>query len=208
MLIETLMDRLRNHDAKARSYRGDHTVDFTDADNRAAAYVKGELTAKPAAVLVPIVLHASTPSILLTRRTDHLKAHGGQISFPGGRSEREDMDPEGTALRETEEEVGLNRTHIDVIGRLDDYFTVTGFQVTPIVGLVTPPFNLQPDRFEVAEVFEVPLDFLMDPKNTLRQTVKKDGKRRRYFAIPYQDYYIWGATAGMLVNLREVLNRA
>ena len=207
MLIETLVDRVRDHDANARSRRGDHTVDFADADNRAVAYFQGELAARPAAVLIPIVLHGTAPSVLLTRRTGHLKAHGGQISFPGGRREREDQSPEGTALRETEEEVGLHRGYVDVVGRLDDYFTVTGFQVTPVVGLVTPPLRLQPDSFEVAEVFEVPLDFLMDPKNTLRQTMKKDGKRRRYFAIPYRDYYIWGATAGMLVNLREVLNR-
>ena len=207
MLIKTLVDRLRDHDGVAQSHRGDHMIDFATADNRAAAYAAGELTPKPAAVLIPVVLHKS-PSVLLTRRTDHLKAHGGQISFPGGRRERQDQSPDATALRETEEETGLNRSHIDVVGRLDDYFTVTGFQITPIVGLLTPPLHLQPDRFEVAEVFEVPLDFVMDPKNTLHQTVKKDGKRRRYVAIPYQNYYIWGATAGILVHLREVLNRA
>ena len=194
MLIENLVERLRNHNA--------------DADNRAGAYCQGALTVTQAAVLVPIVCHAGAPSVLLTRRSDHLKVHGGQISFPGGRREPQDHSPEATALRETEEEVGVNRHHVDVIGRLDDYVTVTGFQITPIVGLLTPPLHLEPDRFEVAEMFEVPLDFLMNPKNALHQIVKKDGKRRRYIAILYQDYYIWGATADMLVNLREVLNRA
>ena len=120
-------------------------------------------------------------------------------------SPSEDATLEETALRETEEEIGLARHHIDLIGRIDDYYTVTGYQVTPVIGLVTPPFDLNPDDHEVAEVFEVPLSFILNPKNQKLQTVTFEGARRRYFAIPYREYYIWGATAGMLVNFSEVV---
>lgn len=159
----------------------------------------------PAAVLVPIVNRAGGMTVLLTQRTDHLDDHAGQISFPGGRSEPEDSGPEATALRETEEEIGLPRARVEILGLLPEYHTVTGFCVTPVVGLVEPPFSLMPDEFEVAEVFEVPLAFLLDPANHQRHNYEYEGRTRQYYAMPYQGRYIWGATAAMLVNLSWIL---
>ncbi|MFH1805128.1 MAG: CoA pyrophosphatase [Pseudomonadota bacterium] len=185
--------------------RGDHAVDFPGSQSRARAFAEGELIARPAAVLVPLVPRDDGLHVILTRRTDHLNDHAGQISFPGGRQEMQDQNLEETALRETEEEIGLHRSQIELIGRLDDYYTVTGYQVTPVVGIVAPPFDVRPDPHEVAEVFEVPLRFILEPGNQKLQTVMFEGLKRRYFAIPYREYYIWGATAGMLVNFSEVL---
>lgn len=156
---------------------------------------------KAAAVLVPIVEHADSYTVLLTKRTDHLKHHAGQVSFPGGRCEAEDDGVIDTALRETEEEIGLDRSFVEVAGFLDDYQTGTGFHIAPVVGFVRPGFDLNPDSFEVAEVFEVPLDFLFDPANHQTHSRVWNGRERHYHAMPYNDYYIWGATAGMLMNL-------
>lgn len=159
-----------------------------------------------AAVLVPLVRHPGGLSVLLTQRTAHLLNHAGQISFPGGRNEENDASPEDAALRETEEEIGLARGAVDLLGRLDDYVTITGFLVTPVVGLVTPPLALTPDSFEVAEVFEVPLSFVMDPANHQRHhRIGPQGEKRWFYALPYEERYIWGATAAMLVNLYDVL---
>lgn len=161
-----------------------------------------------AAVLVPIVERREGLTVLLTQRTDHLSAHAGQISFPGGRLEATDAGLEAAALRETEEEVGLMRDRIEVVGQLDLYVTRTGFEVTPVVGIVTPPFSLTPDPFEVADVFEVPLSFIIDPANHLKQSRLHNGIQRQFYVLPYDNRYIWGATAGMLVNLSEVLRKA
>ena len=158
-----------------------------------------------AAVLFPIVLRDSGVTVLLTQRTAHLRDHGGQISFPGGRVEVEDLSPIHTALRETEEEIGLDRERIEIIGFLPEYRTGTGFRVTPVVALVRPPFDLTPDPFEVAEVFEVPLAFLLDPGNHQRHSLHYRGALRHFFAMPYGDYFIWGATAGMIRSLTERL---
>jgi len=160
---------------------------------------------RPAAVLVPIVNRPEGMSVLLTQRTPHLTAHAGQISFPGGRIEEGDPDATAAALRETEEEVGLSRDHIAVIGRLDTYVTGTGFEITPIVGIVRTPFPLTIDPFEVAEVFEVPLSFVLDARNHRRMTREFENRTRVFFVLPYEGRNIWGATAGMLVNLAEVL---
>lgn len=162
----------------------------------------------PAAVLVPIVLRASGPTVLLTERTPHLRDHGGQVSFPGGRSEPGDASPVETALREAEEEVGLERSQVEVLGTLPDYCTGTGFRVTPVVGLVSPPLNLRLDDFEVAEVFEPPLGFLLDPAHHLRQRIVYEGVEREYWTVPWQGHYIWGATAGMIVSLHRFLHAA
>lgn len=159
----------------------------------------------PAAVLFPIVQRAAGQTVLLTQRTAHLRDHAGQISFPGGRVEAADQSPIHTALRETEEEIGLSREHIDVLGFLPEYRTGTGFCVTPVVGLVRPPFELALDPFEVAEAFEVPLDFLLDPLNHQRHSLHHRGALRHYFAMPYGEYFIWGATAGMIRSLSERL---
>lgn len=155
----------------------------------------------PAAVLFPIVVRDSGNTVLLTQRTAHLRDHAGQISFPGGRVEETDASAVHTALRETEEEIGLARRHIEVIGFLPEYRTGTGFRVTPVVGLVMPPFELQPDPFEVADVFEVPLVFLLDPANHQNHEMFYRGAIRRYVAMPYGERFIWGATAGMIRSL-------
>jgi len=158
-----------------------------------------------AAVLLPIVLRDTGPTLLFTQRTAHLNAHAGQISFPGGRMETYDASPIETALRETEEEVGIDRGHIDVIGTLPEYRTGTGFRVTPVVGIVKPPFDVKADPFEVAEVFEVPLSFLMDGMHHQRRTAEFITGNRTFYVMPYERFFIWGATAGMLRNLFHFL---
>ena len=160
---------------------------------------------KPAAVLMPLIDHAGGMTVLLTQRTAHLSAHAGQISFPGGRFETGDRTPENTALRETEEEIGLGRAHIEVLGRLGVRETGTGYRVVPVVGLITPPFSVTPDPREVAEVFEVPLSFVLDPANHRFETRIISGVERQFYSVPYGDYYIWGLTARLLVNLSERL---
>lgn len=162
---------------------------------------------KPAAVLMPLIDHELGMTVLLTQRTEHLTAHAGQISFPGGRFETGDLTPENTALRETEEEIGLPRAHVEVLGRLAVRETGTGYRVVPVVGVITPPFPVTPDPSEVAEVFEVPLSHVLDPANHRFETRVISGVERQFYAVPYRDYYIWGLTARLLVNLSERLSR-
>lgn len=161
-----------------------------------------------AAVLVPIVLR-ERPTVLLTERTAHLSTHSGQVAFPGGRSDPEDGDAAATALREAQEEVGLESARVEVLGSLSTYITGSAFVVTPVVALVRPGFTLQPNPHEVADVFEVPLDFLLNPAHHQRHALQWQGLRREWFAMPYQDgartRYIWGATAGMLRNFYRFL---
>jgi len=159
----------------------------------------------PAAVLVPVIERPEGLTVLFTQRTAHLNDHAGQVSFPGGRCEHTDASPVFTALRETEEEICLAPVLIEVLGLLPEYRTGTGFSVTPVVGLVRPPFELNPDSFEVAEVFETPLAFLLDPVNHQRHSMEIAGIVRHYYAMPYEGYFIWGATAGMLVSLHRLL---
>ncbi len=167
-----------------------------------------------ASVLVPLVMRDDGLKVLLTRRTDHLRDHAGQISFPGGRAEEHDDDAVATALRETEEEVGLHRAHVDVIGALPHYTTVTSYIVTPVVALVRPDFTLALDGFEVAEAFEVPLQFLMTPAHHRRHAFEMMGQQRQFLSMPWRsagpdgepsEYFIWGATAAMLRNLYRFL---
>lgn len=160
-----------------------------------------------AAVLMPLIDHADGMTVLLTQRTAHLSAHAGQISFPGGRFEAGDGTPENTALRETEEEIGLARANIEVLGRLSVRETGTGYRVVPVVGVITPPFPVVPDPNEVAEIFEVPLSFVLDPANHRFETRIMSGIQRQFYSVPYGDYYIWGLTARLLVNLSERLAR-
>jgi len=160
---------------------------------------------KPAGVLVPLVNRPEGVTILLTQRTAHLQKHAGQISFPGGGMEPDDPDLQATALRETEEEIGLPPDKVEILGALDLYETSTGYGVAPVVGWIEPPIELAIDPFEVAEAFEVPLSFVLDPANHARESRTRDGSRRFYYVLQYGRYYIWGATAGMLVNLSEVL---
>jgi 8-oxo-dGTP pyrophosphatase MutT (NUDIX family) len=162
---------------------------------------------KPAAVLVPVVARVAGPTMLLTRRAAHLKDHSGQVSFPGGRVQADDASPEATALREAREEIGLDAGRVELLGRMPEYLTRTGFRITPVVGILTPPFTLTPDANEVEEIFEVPLAFLLDPANRQRQSREWQGELHWFYVMPYDQHYIWGATAGMLVNLANHLGQ-
>ncbi len=159
-----------------------------------------------AAVLVPLVTHADGLTVILTQRTEHLDDHAGQISFPGGRIEPGDDHPAATALRETEEEIGLAIDRIEVIGRLGLHDIATGFAVVPVIGFVTPPIAYTLDAFEVAEAFEVPLAFLLDAANRRREVVRRGAGTREVDAFDYQGRTIWGATARMSINLHEILD--
>jgi 8-oxo-dGTP pyrophosphatase MutT (NUDIX family) len=189
-------------------------LDPVDGDDLPAARGDGDLNGssspsgrelRPAAVLAPLILHDGPARLLLTERAAHLNNHGGQISFPGGRIEASDASSSAAALREVEEEIGIGAAHVELIGRFDAYETVTGFQVTPFVGVLKPGFAIRPDANEVADVFDTPFDFLMDPANHQHQSRVWNGKRRYYYAMPWQDRYIWGATAGMLKALYDRL---
>ncbi len=162
-----------------------------------------------AAVLMPLVMH-ERPTVLLTQRTAHLSTHSGQIAFPGGKLDDTDADAVAAALRETHEEIGLAPPQVEVLGSLPTYITGTSFIVTPVVGLVQPGFVLQPNPHEVDEVFEVPLDFLMNPSNHRRHGMEWEGVLREWYSMPYQDAsqerFIWGATAGMLRNFYRLLS--
>jgi 8-oxo-dGTP pyrophosphatase MutT (NUDIX family) len=159
----------------------------------------------PAAVLVGVVGRPRGPAILLTQRTDHLRDHAGQISFPGGRMEPCDESAAAAALREAEEEIGLDPARVEVLGELAPYDTVTGFRIHPVVGWITPPFALRLDRFEVADAFEVPLQFVVEPQNQRRHSYRRGTLTRGYYVLPYQGRFIWGATAGILVNFSSLL---
>lgn len=162
---------------------------------------------KPAAVLMALVARETGLHVLLTERAAHLHHHPGQISFPGGRVDATDTSAEHTALREAEEEIGLHAAQIEILGRLPLYITGTGFAVTPVVALVQPPFELRSDPFEVASIFEVPLHFLMNPQHHQRRQFQfpQGVGLRTFYAMHYERYFIWGATAGMLRNLFHFL---
>ena len=190
--LPELRRRLTQRSAPAFTVYGD------DGAGREAAALT------PASVLVPIVAHRE-PTVVFTQRTSHLKHHSGQISVPGGRAEPEDPTREFTALREAEEELGLARERVEILARLRDYCTRTGFCVTPVVGIVAPPLALVPDAREVENVFEVPLAFLLDPANRERRTREYQGASVGFYVFEYEGHVIWGATAGMLVNLHRML---
>jgi 8-oxo-dGTP pyrophosphatase MutT (NUDIX family) len=161
-----------------------------------------------AAVLIPLVARPSGLQVLLTQRTAHLSDHAGQISFPGGRVEPEDATRIETALRETEEEIGLSRERLTVLGGLPEYEIPSGFRIAPVVAWVEPPFELALDAFEVAAAFEAPLAHFTDPARYQRREYRFRGRHRHYMAIPFEGRYIWGATAAMLYSLARALNRA
>ena len=193
--VAGLRERLRRQAPQAFAVQGDDRIGGEPADIR------------PASVLVPIVAHAAGLTLLFTQRTAHLKAHAGQVSFPGGRAEPGDATPEVTALRESREEIGLAPERVEILARLPDYITRTGYRVTPVVGLLEPPLELMPDPREVEEVFEVPLAFLLDPRNHRRQTRELNGHTVGFYEMQYQDgHTIWGATAGMVINLYRQLS--
>ena len=196
--IKRCFDALNGQEMADRwsGQRGDH-------DLNPGMQPQGNLT--PAAVLVPLVDRPSGLTVLLTQRTAHLNDHAGQISFPGGRVELDDPSHQAAALREAEEEVGLPPSHVEVIGTLDYYIVRSGYRVTPVVGFVNTPFEVKPDPFEVAEVFEVPLSFVINTDNHVMESRTDQGVERTFYVLPYENRYIWGATAGMLVNLTDVL---
>jgi 8-oxo-dGTP pyrophosphatase MutT (NUDIX family) len=185
---------------------GDHALGDHNLGDHALNLGSRPFSAKPlvpAAVLVALVESADDVRVLFTRRTDDVSHHAGQISFPGGRVEPGDGDPAACALRESAEEIGLQPRFVEIVGALDPYVTVTGFAVSPIVGVVRPGFALTLDKREVAETFEVPLAFLLDAGNHRRQRAVFNGVEREWWAIPYRGHYIWGATAGMVRNLYQ-----
>ncbi|EWY41155.1 NUDIX hydrolase [Skermanella stibiiresistens SB22] len=194
--IRDAIPRFASTPGRTLNIRGDH-----DLNPGTGAPAK----LREAAVLVPLVDRPGGMTIIFTQRTAHLAAHAGQISFPGGGREPDDADALACALRETSEEIGLAPEHVEVAGRLDTYVTRTGFEITPIVGFVRPPFTLRPDPYEVAEVFEVPLAFFLKPGAARKETRQFQGTQRYFYVFPYEHRYIWGATAGMLVNLVDVL---
>ena len=170
------------------------------------AWHEGEVTAlKDAAVLIPIVDRGREATIILTQRTSHLPSHAGQIAFPGGKVDDGDDSPQGAALREADEEIGLASRYVDTFGLLRPYISSTGYRIFPVLSTVHSGFDLVPNPCEVDEIFEVPLRFLMDPANHQRKSGEWRGKTRHYFAMPYKDHYIWGVTAGILRNLYETV---
>ncbi len=173
------------------------------ADIIAKREAAGKVTG--AAVLIPLVLKEEGLSVLLTQRTNHLRDHAGQISFPGGRMDPEDQSPNDTALRESQEEIGLDPKRVEIIGHMPQYLTVSGYSVTPVVGLVQAQAEYVLDEFEVADVFEVPLSFLLDPANHQVRLWQSEQGGRRFYSMPYENRFIWGATAGMLRNLYHLL---
>jgi 8-oxo-dGTP pyrophosphatase MutT (NUDIX family) len=187
-------------DASVTPARGDHDADPV---MRKIAEVR---PIRPAAVLVPIVDYPE-PAVLLTQRAQHLPDHPGQVSFPGGKIDKGDADPRASALRETEEEIGLDRAHIEPLGYLDLYMTTLGYRIVPVIARVKPGFSLKLNVSEVDATFEVPLSFLMDQNNVQRHSREWQGMTRHYYAFTFGERYIWGVTAGILRNLHERICR-
>lgn len=175
--------------------RGDYDL---NPQNRPAE----KMDLKPAAVLLPLVLRQE-PHVLLTQRTHHLTRHAGQVAFPGGRADANDISLVETALRETQEETGIDPAFVTVAGFLDAYETGTGYAILPVVGILSDGFALSPHAVEVAEIFEVPLAFLLDPANRQQQSRAFQGRMRSFYSFTYEGHYIWGATAAMLLNFAE-----
>ncbi len=180
-----------------------------DGPDRVITWPRGSngQTFRSAAVLVPVVERPDGLTLLFTRRADHLKSHSGQISFPGGRMEPDDGSPEATALRETAEEIGLPAERVSLAGRLNIRETGSGYRVVPVVGVIEPPLSLVPDENEVAEIFEVPLDFLVEPANHRFETRVRGNVERQFYAVPYGRHFIWGLTARLVVDLSRALLR-
>ncbi len=160
---------------------------------------------RDAAVLIPVVDRGPQASVLLTRRTDHLASHAGQVAFPGGKIDEGDRDATHAALREAEEEIGLSADFVDPIGHLGPYLTGSGYRITPVLAYVRDGFSLRPEPGEVADIFEVPLEFLMSPGNHLKLSRQWNGARRYFYAMPYKRHYIWGVTAGILRSLYDTI---
>ena len=204
MLVDEIVRRVRERSTRLASGLP-VTALPVDSDFQMNGIVPTQDKYRAASVLVPIVNRTPEITILLTQRTEDMPSHAGQVAFPGGRRQENDADAVATALRETEEEVGLDRKFVDVIGSYDLYRTGTGYEITPVVGIVTPGFTTRADPREVADVFEVPLDHFLDAGNHRIDSRMAQGRERRFYAMPYGQRYIWGATAGMLKNLQFIL---
>jgi len=202
LTIDMVRQRLAGYRAGGRDsgFRSDDDL------NPGMPFPMPEAALKPAAVLIPIIDRPEGPSVLLTQRVATLRAHAGQIAFPGGQLDGPHETPQAAALREAQEEVGLEPHQVEVIATLDCYRTRTGYIITPVVGIVQPGFTLSLHAREVAEAFEVPLSFLVDPARRVRDSRVYLGAPRFFYAIPYGERYIWGATAGMIVNLADALS--
>ncbi len=199
-------ERLPDRDAiVARLAAAPPLEELMTADDLEKQMLASQRPLKPAAVLLLVINHAPQPTVLFTQRTAHLADHAGQISFPGGRCDAGDESPEHTALREAHEEVGLHPGRVQVLGRLPEYRTSTGYAVTPVVGWAEPPLEYRPHPHEVDDVFEVPLAFLLDVRNHRYESAFYRGRVRKYWAMPYGERFIWGATAGMLVTFQRIL---
>ena len=200
---------MRRHIVGAFDGPGIEPPSLDDGDE-AYGWVSQDKDVKPtritsAAVLVPLVERPEGMTVLLTQRTAHLNSHAGQVSFPGGKTEPYDEHAEDTALRETEEEIGLPREHVELIGRLGTRTTGSGFRVPPVVGLIRPPDVFRPDPGEVETIFEVPLPFVLNPDNHRTETRLIKGLEREFYVMPYENFYIWGLTARLLVALKNTL---
>ena len=191
-----------NTEAPAVRDTGDHIL-----NPDLGPYARWEGPPRDAAVLIPIIEHDREPMVILTVRTAHLSSHAGQIAFPGGKIDKEDRGPVAAALREAEEEIGLEPKPVRLIGELSPYLTGSGYRVVPVVAEVAPAQRLTPNPYEVDDVFEVPLSFLMDPANHLRQSRKWEGRDRYFYAMPFGERYIWGVTAGIIRSLYETVYR-
>lgn len=191
---------------RVRSWQPDH-IDITGDHALNPEFEQAMVTAKmrDAAVLVPVVDRGPGATVLLTQRTDRLRQHSGQIAFPGGAIDPEDGTAEHAALREANEEIGLAAERAEIIGNLPRYLTGSGFSITPVLAVVKTPFDLHPNPDEVADIFEVPLSFLMNPANHRRESRILNGKERFYYAMPYNERFIWGITAGIIRGLYERL---
>ena len=194
---------LHGHRDQQGSFRdyGDHTLNPDVVETLSRAKLRD------AAVLVPIVDKGPDAPVILTQRASAMRKHSGQVAFPGGAIDPEDASPEDAALREAEEEIGLDPKFVEPVGRLPDYLTTTGFRITPILAVVRPGFEITVNPAEVDTVFDVPLGFLIDPENHQRDSIIWEGKERFFYTMPYQDRHIWGVTAGILRTLYERLYR-
>lgn len=190
----------------ARLYPSEETGDHT-LNPELGPYAKWDGPPRDAAVLIGIMEQTAGPRVVLTQRTGHLKSHAGQVAFPGGKIDPTDNGPVEAALREAEEEIGLDAGRVNLLGTLSPYLTGSGYRVVPVIGTISGGSDFKPNPDEVEDVFDVPLGFLMNPANHQKQSREWQGKRRYFYAMPFEDRYIWGVTAGIIRSFYETVYR-